>query len=207
MSFLRKWALQPSLYPLTMCYMEWAWRRAGEKAPPPPAVKHRLIVREQKKRALPILVETGTYTGHTVQMMRPYFSRIISIELNADLYDRAVRRFAGIEGIEIRWGDSAVLLPEIVDKLDAPALFWLDGHWTEAVPENEKTLSPIHQEIAAILQASTLEHSILIDDARLFTGQGEYPELTKTLAYLRACRPAYDVRVCDDIIRASPSHD
>jgi hypothetical protein len=45
-------------------------------------------------------------------------------------------------------------------------------------------------------------HVLLIDDARYFTGSGDYPALEKVSSFIRAHNASYVVTVENDIIRA-----
>lgn len=83
----------------------------------------------QRRYRLRTFVETGMYTSEMVQAISPYVERVISIEVAPALHAQAVRRFAGREDIRLLLGDSATLLPIVIESLDEPALFWLDGHY------------------------------------------------------------------------------
>jgi len=71
------------------------------------------------------------------------------------------------------------LLGDVLSRVDKPCLFWLDGHYTAgkyAIRPGRET--PIEKELRHIaghpLKSS---HVILIDDARDYTGTGDYPAL------------------------------
>jgi len=82
---------------------------------------------------LRVLVETGTYLGEMVDAMRTAFGRVYSIELDQELYWRAVQRFAGRGSVTIVQGDSSKVLPQLLAELAEPVLFWLDGHYSAGV--------------------------------------------------------------------------
>lgn len=98
-------------------------------------------------------------------------------------------------------GDSAVVLPQIVEALDAPALFWLDGHFSDGVTALGDAVTPIEDELAVVLDQSQPAHVVLVDDARLFVGAGGYPTLDRIRALVSNCRPEFVFSVADDIIR------
>lgn len=78
-------------------------------------------------------VETGTLYGDTVQQMLPHFPKIYSVELQTDLYEHNVKKFSAQikKGqVTLYKGDSTEELPKILETLDGPALFWLDGHFS-----------------------------------------------------------------------------
>jgi hypothetical protein len=65
-----------------------------------------------------------------VEAMRKHFDRIYSIELSRDYHDAATKRFAAYRHIDLLLGESSEVLRGIVERLDRPALFWLDGHFS-----------------------------------------------------------------------------
>lgn len=65
--------------------------------------------------------------------LRKEFDRIYSIELDPVLAARAARLFKGRQGIEMMVGDSATVLPLVLERLDDPVLFWLDAHYAGVI--------------------------------------------------------------------------
>ena len=104
------------------------WEQDGRPDPPPHAIKQRALRELSEAYGTRVLVETGTYWGDMVAALEDRFDRIYSIELSDFLYEKARRRFRGRDNIEILHGDSAQRLPEVIARLQQPALFWLDGH-------------------------------------------------------------------------------
>jgi hypothetical protein len=76
-------------------------------------------------------VETGTYLGYTTDAVARLGARVVTIELSPMFHELAVRKFAAMPNVRCLLGDSAELLPRILDGLDGPALLWLDGHFSE----------------------------------------------------------------------------
>ena len=99
-------------------------------------------------------------------------------------------------------GDSAQEIPRILAGIHTPALFWLDGHYTDETSGQAAVDTAISAELAAVL-AHPVRHVILIDDARLFNGEWDYPRLEDLVAQVRA-QGHYDVEVSADIIRLTP---
>lgn len=162
--------------------------------------KHSIVRGYLQRYEIKSFVETGTYLGGMVEAVRDSVNWVYTIELNAQLFEMARERFAGAN-ITVLHGDSGVLLPNIIDTLRSPALFWLDAHYsakavTARAPEYD---TPILIELEA-LKRSTVAHIILIDDARLFNGTNDYP----TVEYIRALFSDKRVTVEDDIIRITP---
>jgi len=147
------------------------------------------------------LIETGTYSGQMVEAMRQHFSRVVSIELGEEWYRRAAKRFAACPTVEIVHGDSAMMLPGILAGLHEPALFWLDGHYSGGTTARGEIDTPIVRELEHILGHSVKGHVVLIDDARDFTGSGDYPTVDAVERTVRHAWPRASFGVAEDIIR------
>ena len=175
-------------------------------------VKRETLSSYQKKFGLKTLVETGTFMGDTVEYFKQSFDWVFSIELAEDLARNAMKRFEHDKNVTIIQGDSGVVLKEIVSNSKQPILFWLDGHYSSEFFMGDvfiKTArtdvdTPIVEELRTIL-ASKLEHVILIDDARLFSGLGDYPSIGKVRRLVRGAEKRRKVTVENDIIRITPT--
>ena len=183
----------------------WHWKRKGCPVPPPHQVKQMVIEEYQKRYGCSVLVETGTYLGDMVEAQENNFKRIISIELDQHLYERAKHNFRKKSHITIYQGDSSKILPQIMPTITENALFWLDGHYSEGFTAKGDKETPIYEELEVIFQDSTHDHILLIDDARLFTGQRDYPTIEELSDFIRGQNKDYIIEVKDDIIRAVPS--
>jgi hypothetical protein len=196
----RSASMLPALRPFTRWRVARAWRRSGSPLPPPHVVKQQQLIRFARRTGVRTLVETGTHTGEMVEAMRPYFDRIVSIELLPEFYEQARRRFAGVPSVELLFGDSGEIIPHVLAGLNAPALFWLDGHVTGGKTARGAEDTPIMAELAAVLRHHVRGHVILIDDARLFTGADGYPSIDAVRAAVRSTHPDVPVTVNDDAI-------
>jgi hypothetical protein len=199
----RRLSVSPLLIGLTRQRVALQWQIRGRPLPPPHVVKQLAILRYQSARRFRTLIETGTFTGEMVDAMRPHFDRIISIEMSPQIYDTVSRRFADDPRVRLLLGDSATELPRVLDALDHPALFWLDGHFMGAGTARAEEDSPVRAELSALLRHPVRGHLILIDDARLFRGMDGYPTLSELEAWVARERPGSRVDVRDDIIRCS----
>ena len=177
------------------------WEKAGRPIPPPNQVKQSVVEYYQSITNYSILIETGTFLGDMVEAQRKNFRRIFSIELSEKLWRNAKKRFSKYTHIQIIHGDSGKVLGDITNQLEEPAVFWLDAHYDAGVTAKGDTECPIFQELDAILTNKQINHVILIDDARSFNGQGDYPEITKLIEYVKSKDQAYEVLILDDIIR------
>lgn len=181
------------------------WERDGRPVPAPLVVKQREILWYGKAASMRTLVETGTHTGDTVAATRRRFDRVYSIELDDAYYEAARRRFAHSPSVYLLHGDSGSLLPEVLRRLDEPSLFWLDAHYSGGDTAKGPTDTPIEEELGLILGHHIDGHVILIDDARHFVGENDYPTVEEVRALFRRERPDWVFEVRDDIIRAHPS--
>ncbi len=174
-----------------------------------PGVPQELVARLTKEFGITTFVETGTHKGNTAEWASPFFQKVVTIEGSELWFQRTKERLAPFGNVEMLFGHSAQVLPEMVGKLTAPALFWLDAHWSGRQTAGADDQCPLLGEIAAI-NTSPLDHFVLIDDARLFLSPPEpphnvdqWPSIAELLEALNAGRPKYAV-VFDDAIIAVP---
>ena len=66
------------------------------------------------------------------------------------------------------------------------------------------TETPIEGELKSLLAASAPDHVILIDDARMFTGEGDYPPIGELERRVATAKPNLHLSVKDDVIRIAP---
>lgn len=148
------------------------------------------------------LVETGTFRGDMVAACAGSFERVVSVELSQELYDAARQRFEGVTNVELFQGDSANVLPGVLETLDEPALFWLDAHYSFAGDAMGDKITPIMSEVETIL-SHPLPHRILIDDANSFLTRDDYPSVGEIGELAAHIRPGMSATVEDDIIHIS----
>ncbi len=180
------------------------WRRDGWQTPLPSLMKRVMIKAEAQRIGATTLVETGTYTGDTVWFFRKDLKQIFSIEIHPDLARLARVRFASWPSVKIVEGDSATKLAEIVPEVNGPCVFWLDGHYSAGITGRGSKDCPIWGEFDAIIGKMKYPFIILIDDARCFGTDADYPPLTEVDAFVRERLPGYSMRVENDIIRITP---
>lgn len=177
------------------------WNESGCPVPPPHIVKQMTIREYQEKYRYLILVESGTYLGDMVEAQKKRFKKIYSIELGVDLYDKAKKRFKKKKNITIMQGDSGKVLPKILAEINEPAIFWLDGHYSAGITARGDKDCPIFEELEAIFKSKKFNHVLLIDDARCFTGIGDYPSIDKLTEFIKRKNEKYQIEVINDIIR------
>jgi len=178
-----------------------AWEKQGRPSPPPHIIKEELIRDYAKSFNTRILIETGTYLGDMVHAMKKSFSRIVSFELDQTLATQARERFANDNHIEIVQGDSGKLLGEVLANINEPCLFWLDGHYSGGITAKGPLETPIKNELTAILSHPVDGHVILIDDARCFTGENDYPTINELQNFVAERKPNHKFSLEHDVIR------
>jgi hypothetical protein len=177
------------------------WLSKGKPMPVPHDVKKIAVKTFAKQYGIRVFVETGTYLGDMVAAVNTDFDKIYSIELSEDLYKQAMKRFAGFKHITIVHGDSAKVIPEILRCIETPCLFWLDGHYSAGVTARGEKETPILEELGNICDHPIKNHVTLIDDARLFVGENDYPTLESLQKFVESRFPGYIFEIRDDMIR------
>ncbi len=180
---------------------EIKWRVKNKPIPAPHFIKQRIIKSYARKFSIKIFIETGTYLGDTIMSLRNNFDKIYSIELDKILFENAKNKFSKYHHIHIFQGDSSDILPDILLKINQPALFWLDGHYSGGITSKGNLNTPVIKEIELILSHKIKNHVILIDDARLFIGKEDYPTLIEFEAFIKKIDLKLDFQVHNDIIR------
>ena len=183
------------------------WERNGRPIPPPHIVKQQTLKTISKRYGLKILVETGTYYGDMVEAMKDVFNQLYSIELSTELYKKAKKRFKGEKHIELICGDSGLELMNLMSKIDQPTLFWLDGHYSAGVTAKGEKDTPIYEELNHILNSTDKGHVIIIDDARCFEADPNYPSIKELCDFIKSKRANLDIVIQDDCIRVIPNQD
>ena len=178
--------------------------RVKRRLSPTAEFKQKVVREHAKKFQVKILVETGTYQGDMVEASRSIFDKIYTIELSKELYEKAIERFSGMKNIELIHGDSSVELAKIVDKLTQPVLFWLDGHYSGGITAKGTKNTPVYEELLHLLHSQVPNHIILIDDARAFGKEKDYPSLEDVRALVKSTRSNMKMTVKHDIIRIVP---
>ena len=153
-----------------------------------------------EKTGYQTFVETGTYLGQTAIHMASILGKCHTIELSKDLYDAAEKTLGRHENISRYQGDSADVLPAVLDRIDGPAIFWLDAHYSAGVTAGDKRHTPILPELEAIFAHRIKNHVILIDDARAFIGMNGYPTIKKLRRLVRKGGGGYKMIINNDII-------
>ena len=180
------------------------WRRRGGQGEAPHAIKRAAVLNYARAHDLHVLVETGTFRGEMLFACRHHFDALFSIELEPNLAAAAQKRFARWQKVNVLQGDSATVLPAVLEKLKHRALFWLDAHYCGPAAGRGETDTPIIEELRLILAHPIPNHVILIDDARCFGAHEGYPTVEECIKFVMDRRPKWTSEVRDDILRFEP---
>ena len=168
----------------------------------------RLLSAFKKLLSLDVFVETGTFKGETVELIKNEFAEIYTIELSEEYFMQAQLRFANESHINVVSGDSSKTLATIASKLQTKSvLYFLDAHWCEANNAAGKTSQcPLLEEIRAIGSLNE-ESVIIIDDARLFVATPlqphditQWPDFDDVLTSLHSISANHKLMVLNDSI-------
>jgi hypothetical protein len=176
-----------------------------------PGIPQKLALALQADAAISHFIETGTLSGTTTDWAARHFDTATTVEAYRPLFDAALQRFAAKSNVEVIFGNSADVLPNILSTLHAPALFWLDAHWSGEGTGGEENECPLLAEIDAILGHRT-DHILLIDDARFFLAPPhmpldprKWPDFEAIIRAVRSLSPDAFIAVVDDVIVITPA--
>ena len=161
--------------------------------------KRRYLADIARSSHVSMFIETGTYLGKTASLLADVCQRVVTVEIEPSLYERASELFKDRPHVQVLAGDSRDLMPKILADLTEPALFWLDGHFSGGI-SGGRAEPPITSEIQAILRHPIQDHIVVIDDARLFRGRQGYPQIREIVRLVEK-ESAYKVALFADLIR------
>ena len=168
-----------------------------------------LILALKRQLTIDDFVETGTYRGDTAAWAAEHFARVATIELSPEYHAAATARFQTQPQVRVLLGDSGAMLRKVAAELPGSAIFWLDAHWSGLDTAGRETECPLLAELA-ILNAASVTHTLLVDDARLFAAPPprphraeKWPDLGALLDALRAGGRRHVV-MFEDVLIAVP---
>lgn len=116
-----------------------------------------------------ILLETGTHHGDGVSnALKAGFNKIISVEILPELYEECMNKFSKEikeNKVHLFLGDSNEKIKEMLELIDEPAFFFLDGHFNDG--------EPLWKELEEIKNHPIKTHTIVVDDIPNYFGNGE----------------------------------
>lgn len=106
------------------------WQEAGKHAPPSDKRTYRAGLCFNLRSYN--VIETGTYLGDILYVVKDIFPLIPSIELSKELWKRSKNRLRFYPHIRVWQGDSTEVLPYILSVIFVPA-YWLNGHYSVGI--------------------------------------------------------------------------
>lgn len=168
----------------------------------PENCKRETLLYYAKKFGPRVFIETGTFRGETLAFLEKDFNRLVSLELSREFFLAARKKFENHPKIELLFGDSADLLQGVLASVDEKALIWLDAHYSGKDTALGPQETPIIKELDMVFSQSRARHVILIDDAREFGGNPNYPPLSYVEEMASKSGWHYECRF--DLIRLTP---
>jgi len=168
--------------------------------------ERRSTIREEVLKKYPnlLFVETGTYDGSgVIEALRSGFRFALTVEISPRLFWFTFHRLRA-EGyythVQQFLGDSAELMPKILEGINEQTTFWLDAHQPQDnVPHTPAWMNcPLSCELTAIAFHPIKTHTILIDDRDHFgTGHVDFNTEDMIKMQLLAVNPNYKFRYED----------
>ena len=164
-----------------------------------------------KNNDLIYFVESGTGSGRTALWASSNFDYVWSIELDNDIHSQAKAKIASHcwrDNVMLINGNSCDEIQGLVEKIKAPALFFLDAHWSPDLGYRRPDTGecPVIAEILPIM-TSPYKHIIIIDDARYFVerpGAGhradDWPTFNEIKEFCRSAHKSIEYLSEHDVI-------
>ncbi len=118
-------------------------------------------------------LETGSYRGVSLEYFRDKFQSIHSIELSRKWYEYCSQKFRKDLHIVIHHGNSAKILPQLMEGIRQPIIVFLDAHYSggSTAKADERCDSPLLHELA-YLKERKYDDIIIVDDTAFFDSKG-----------------------------------
>ena len=114
-----------------------------------------------------IFFETGTHKGESVQLALDLgYEKVLSVELLFQYHNECYYLFIDEPKVKLFFGHSNDKMEEMLELVDSPALFWLDGH-VDGV-----SADCLWNELEYIKNHPIKTHTIIVDDIPLYFGDG-----------------------------------
>lgn len=182
--------------------LEALWAdKEPENTEAPHVRKRETILKFKELSGAEVFIETGTYLALMMEAMQPHFKSLTSIEISEYLNQRAKNMLGHHTNLNFELGDSGVKMEEVVGRFKEPIIFWLDGHYSGGITGMADIETPIVAELEAIFaHPLASKHTILIDDARLFNGERDYPKMEDIKSFILSKKADAKISSENDIL-------
>jgi hypothetical protein len=145
------------------------------------------------------VIEIGTYKGVTTRRLSRLFDKVVTVEIDEALMQRAKARCTGRVNIQFLLGDGSQLLPEILAR-ERNVLLFFDGHFSGGETGQGDEPEPVLKEMDTVRHYLDRVSAIVIDDFRLFGVEPYWPLKSEVFAKLeRICpEPAWTISLLND---------
>jgi hypothetical protein len=159
-------------------------------------------------------VETGTYMGGTTKYLAKRFPRVISIEPSPKYFLYSESRLKNLKNITLLHGTSEELFEGAILSAGPVVNLWLDGHFSEGGTFLGSKISPVEEELNAVIKhiEQFQKLVIFIDDIRLFARSNDqetgYPKFQWLVDW--CTKNGFKWQIQNDILIAEmvrPSHN
>ena len=135
-----------------------------------------------------MLIETGTYVGNTAMRCSRVFERVITIELDADLFRQANEYLSQRKNVQCLEGDALVLLPQVLERADVnDVMVFLDGHFSGQQTAHGDLAEPACEEIEVLAKYRHKIRAFIVDDFRCFGRDKGWPRRSELLRTVEEC--------------------
>ena len=145
------------------------------------------------------IVEIGSYKGVTTKRLSRFFEKVISIEIDDELFKQAKTRCEARQNVKLIKGDGKEKLKEISPDVEKAVLF-LDGHYSGEGTGIGSEPEPVLLELEVIKPFLNNYVAIVIDDFRLFGIEDGWPYKHEVLQYLEKnfLYPDWSISILND---------
>jgi hypothetical protein len=168
-----------------------------------------LVTKFQKAGGIKNFIETGTFKGVTSFWAAGVFEKVYTIEIDPERSRLTASARDCPKNIEFLVGNSADVLPGLLQQVTGRSAFWLDGHWCNTSEEGKEQECPLMDELKSM--EALQDALIMIDDARAFLGPlppphqaKQWPRIHEIFAFFASHFPGHLVTIADDVIYAIP---
>ena len=168
-------------------------------------VKADLIRRIVKKYDYKILIETGTYLGSTTIFLSNFFTKILTVELDKDLFLKTKKKLEKLNNVEFFNDDSESFLKKIIPTIKEKSIFFLDAHYSGPGTSNLKGETPCIKELKEISKSDIKDHIIIIDDISDFSISANKQKLSEIIDIIEKISANYKFYFEYDMMFALPN--
>jgi len=118
------------------------------------------------KRKPRVYIETGTYNGDNLSRRLNSYDKLYSIEINPEFQANNIQKYESIDKVNLFVGDSATILPRLLNDISEPCVIYLDAHYSGKKFSFEIPPMPLIHEIESISEFK-FNSITVIDDIRL----------------------------------------